>query len=473
MTTFLLSLLIFLLKTLLGFFIVHRIWPERSWQTLVIKLVSGFVLGAGISSALMLFALRAGIPPSTYARSEFGFTVFLLIIAAILTYHSQPLQAKHLPNVLRQKTNISWPETAPLIILLLAFILSSGAFIYYSFQHPHGFSDAWTIWNNLARYIFRSNDAGLIFDTTRYFRIHYDYPAMYSMNIAGAWSVLQSDSTRTPIAFTFLGVFAIPIALWASVSYLKGNLQGTIVATIALMTPHFGLTVGQYSDVFLALHILLTGIFLYSYQIKSEARFLLLAGLMAGFAAWTKNEGLLFLAISGAVSVWLVIRNHRTKHFLAFIAGVTLPLLVVIFFKTTVFHRNDLTSSPEKSLLYLLDMPRYAQIALAYLTYSWRFSDWPISPVLVLSVYAILVRFSAEIKNCLVIFFLLLLQHAGYFLIYLITPHDLDWHIYTSLTRLLLHTYPLALFWLFVALNSPDKGTSETCSSLSTSATPT
>ncbi len=473
MTTFLLSLLIFLPKTLLGFFIVHRIWPERCWQTLVLKLVSGFALGAGISSTFMLFALRAGILPSTYARIEFGISVFLLITIAGLSCRRHPLQVKNMANGLRQKLNIVRPEMVLYTFLLLALIISSGAFGYYSLQQPHGFSDAWTIWNNLARYIFRSDDPGLIFDTSRYFRIHYDYPAMYSLNIAGVWSILQNDSTRTPIAFTFLGIFAIPTALWAMVSYLKGNFQGALIATIALMTPNFDLTVGQYSDVFLALNILLTGIFLYSYQRKSEARFLVLAGLMAGFSAWTKNEGLLFVAISGTVSAWLTIRSHKKKHFLSFIAGTIFPLFVVFFFKATVFHQNDLASSPEKSLLYLLDASRYIQIAWAYITYSWRFGNWPFSPVLILSVYTIFVGLSTEIKNSLVVLSLLLLQQTGYFLIYLITPHDLDWHIYTSLTRLLLHTYPLALFWLFVALNAPEKGTSETCSSPSTSETPT
>lgn len=469
MTLFFTSLLLFLPKTMLGAFLLHRLWPEQTPASLLLKLTGGFALGIGLSSALMLFSLRAGIAPCSYAPAEFWLS--LLALAALLTRHYRPaketlrrsgalFEALHSPRSLA-----GW-----LTLLLFAFLLSSATFLYYAARHPHGLSDAWTIWNNLARYLYRSNDPTLLFDTTRYFRIHYDYPAMYSLNVAAAWCVLGRDSTRAPIAFTWLGIFVIPAALWAGLARHKGYAQANLAALIALLTPSFGLTLGQYADVFLALYILLTGIFLSLYQNHHEKRFLLLVGLFAGLSAWTKNEGLLFLLTSGLIVASMTL-PRPTRPLAVFLTGAAAPLLVVVFFKVSVSIQSDLASTPTQSPASLLEPSRYVLISRAYLNAAWQFGDWPVVPVLAL--YAALTGFSPRFTASLPLLALILLQQAGYFGIYLLTPHDLDWHLHTSLTRLLLQTYPLFLFWLFLALHAPERENTEPCCSPSTSATPT
>ncbi|PWH18584.1 MAG: hypothetical protein DDG60_00250 [Anaerolineae bacterium] len=470
MTIFLTSLLLFIPKTLLASFLLHRLWPERTPTSLLLKLTGGFALGIGLSSALMLFGLRAGISPCGYARTEFWLSLLALALLSPRFYRfaKEMLRRPAAPfgfiNELRSPVN--WLT----FLLLVAFLLSTTTFLYYAARHPHGLSDAWTIWNNLARYLYRSNDPTLLFDTTRYFRIHYDYPALYSLNVAATWCVLGSDSTRAPIAFTFLGIFAIPVALWAAVARHKGYAQSKLAALIALLTPSFGLTIGQYADVFVALYILLTGIFLSLYQHHHQRRFLLLAGLFAGLSAWTKNEGMLFLLSSGIIVAGLTL-PRQLRHFAVFLAGAAAPLLVVVFFKASVSLQSDLASAPEQSLAFLLDPSRYLIISRAYLNAAWQFGDWPVGPVLAL--YAVLTGFSPRLSTSLPLLSLILLQQAGYFGIYLLTPHDLHWHLHTSLTRLLLQTYPLFLFWLFLALNAPEMEKTEPCCSPSTSATPT
>jgi hypothetical protein len=459
MTIYILSLLVFIPKTLFGFFLIDRVWPERRWTSIFLKMFAGFALGLGISSSIMLFALWIGIKPQSYAQIEFGGSILLVSVILFFYLHAWRLRQSRIfhPGM----GQIARKENLIFLLLAVAFLFSLGTFIHYSFQHPHGFSDAWTIWNNLARYIFRSNDPGLIFDTSKYFRLHFDYPVMYSLNIAWAWGVLGTDSTRVPMAFTMLTVFALPGVLWVSISDIKGNIQGALVAIVALMTPSMGLTVGQYSDALLALYILLAGVFLYYYQTNFDSRFLFLAGLMAGFSAWVKNEGLLFVAACGVVCFWLIIVKWKSgRHFLQFLGGIVIPLLVVYFFKVNVFSQSDLTRSPMEILTQIIDFSRYAQIGWNYLLQVWRFGDWPLSLALVLLVYAFFVRFSLESsRKSLFLIILVLLQQLGYFAIYVITPHDLQLHIDTSLTRLLLHTYSLFLFWLFVSLNSDQDST--------------
>jgi hypothetical protein len=454
MTIFILSFLVFIPKTLLGFFLIDQVWPERRWTSIFLKVFAGFALGLGISSSIMLFALWIGIKPQSYAKIEFGGSIVL--VSAILFFYLHEWRLRQSRIFHPGMGQLARKENLIFLLLAAVFLFSLGTFIHYSFQHPHGFSDAWTIWNNLARYIFRSNDPGLIFDTSKYYRLHFDYPVMYSLNIAWAWGLLGTDSTRVPMAFALLTVFVLPGVLWVSISEIKGNIQGALVAIVALMTPSMGLTIGQYSDALLALYILLTGVFLYYYQTNFDSRFLFFAGLMAGFSAWVKNEGLLFIAGCGVVCFWLIIVKWKSaRHFLQFFGGVVIPLLVVYFFKVNVFSQSDLTRSPMEILTRVIDFSRYGQIGWNYLLQVWRYGDWPVSLALVLLVYTFFVRFSRESgRKSLVLIILVLFQQLGYFAIYVITPHDLQLHLHTSLTRLLLHTYSLFLFWLFVSLNS-------------------
>jgi CDP-diglyceride synthetase len=50
----------------------------------------------------------------------------------------------------------------------------------------------------------------------------------------------------------------------------------------------------------------------------------------------------------------------------------------------------------------------------------------------------------------------LILMLAGYFGIYLITPHDLRWHLLTSLNRLFIQLWPSAIFLCFMIARTPE-----------------
>jgi archaellum biogenesis protein FlaJ (TadC family) len=72
-------------------------------------------------------------------------------------------------------------------------------------------------------------------------------------------------------------------------------------------------------------------------------------------------------------------------------------------------------------------------------------------------IYAVLIGFdSSERQRQIWLLIIILGQFAGYFFIYLITPHDLSWHISTSMDRVISHLFPMLIFWLFVALKPPQ-----------------
>jgi hypothetical protein len=48
----------------------------------------------------------------------------------------------------------------------------------------------------------------------------------------------------------------------------------------------------------------------------------------------------------------------------------------------------------------------------------------------------------------------LLIMAFGYYGVYLITPHDLDWHLRTSIWRLIVQFWPAVLFLCFYRMNT-------------------
>ena len=45
----------------------------------------------------------------------------------------------------------------------------------------------------------------------------------------------------------------------------------------------------------------------------------------------------------------------------------------------------------------------------------------------------------------------------GFFFVYILTPHELSWHLDTSLSRLFLQLWPSIVFVACLCLNSPQE----------------
>jgi len=138
-------------------------------------------------------------------------------------------------------------------------------------------------------------------------------------------------------------------------------------------------------------------------------------------------------------------------------AGLFVPLLIVTIYKLVIHAPNDLFSGDHSVATQLLDIQRWWTITRNFFIYTFRYGDWPVSIVIVLVIYAILIGFdSSEWRRQTWLLLVILGQLAGYFAVYLITPHDLAWHITTSMDRLISHLLPMVIFWLFIALRSPE-----------------
>ena len=130
---------------------------------------------------------------------------------------------------------------------------------------------------------------------------HPDYPLLLSGFIGRCWKVAGSYDTAVPIATAFL-FFAATVALLVSCLALVRSLSAGLLAGLVLLTGTVYLQqpMAQFSDVPLAFYYLAALALISLAWLGGESRervLLPLAGAAAASAAWTKNEGLLFLVV--------------------------------------------------------------------------------------------------------------------------------------------------------------------------------
>jgi hypothetical protein len=353
--------------------------------------------------------------------------------------------------------------------LVIAFVadlvLSAFGAIGAYFNEPLGEWDAWAIWNLRARLLFNSGEQwrqafSPIFQ-------HPDYPLLIPANNARFWSYLGMDYTWTPWLLGCIFTFATVGILVASVSRLRSQSQGLLAGLVLLgMVPFLRHGTSQYADVPLAFFILSAVLLLAIYDASERSHWGLLAlsGLAAGLAAWTKNEGLLFmfaLTTSRCAVVW---RRDCGKmafaQLLCWCIGLLPGLVVIAIQKAYLSGSNDLLSGQNwtESMTRLSDPSRYWHVIQAFILYALRVSR-PFAVVLPLAflMLGMAKKRSPKALGIPTALTLLTLMLAGYFLVYITTPHDLHWHLASSTERLLLHLCPLCIFIMFLCLATPEE----------------
>lgn len=448
------SLLIFLLPALIGSFLIHLLWPERSGLALLLKVSLGVGAGLGLSS--FLFFLSLLIAPGK---------INMLVVQTIL------LIALALAVIVRERGKkwpaLKWPALSSLQwglvgAVFLALIFAGLTFFNIYNARTQGAFDAWGIWNRAARFIYRDPENWrATTSASLYYLAHADYPLLVPLNVTWGWEILGSETPRLPMMQGLFFLLACVGVLFASVSLTKSLGQASLASLILMGTPMFLLTgAGQLSDVPVAYFMLSTCALIFLYFKSRQSSLLVLAGFMAGLGGWSKNEGLLLIAGSLAVLVVLTF-NDKWKPLLWYIAGLTLPLVVILYFKIALVQPSELLAGGNNDrLAKILDLSRY-WIILKHLGQEFLlFGNWPFSILIGLIVYAFVMNAGFpfnSMRGFYAVAAIIALQLLGYCAIFVITPYDLEWHIRTSLGRLALHVFPAGVFLLFSSITEPEK----------------
>jgi 4-amino-4-deoxy-L-arabinose transferase-like glycosyltransferase len=175
-------------------------------------------------------------------------------------------------------------------VLVSAIVLCCTAIVFNAVYWPFEIGDALALYAPFGRHIYEtatlpSGD-----------RLHEAYPMLvpiaYALTHWAAGSVNEYVARLVPALMAIAAVAAGGVLARAMGSRATGLLAAALIA----LTPVFGRWASTgYTDVPAALYVGLTGIFIWQWWESGASRPLLLAGLSAGLAMWTKNSTLTLL----------------------------------------------------------------------------------------------------------------------------------------------------------------------------------
>jgi len=453
---------------LIGSLIIVWLFPYDSLRkaNLVLIVILGTGLGLGItSSTIFLWLVIFGQPDSYYFLAEFGFIVLLFLLASYSIRSTKNPQRNPIINSNDDLNTIVWLKY--LFYILLVISLASFALKTFGID-PHGRFDAYTMWNYRARLLFLGGNQWSYAFSKEIISTSPDYPLLLPASIFRMWVIIGTDSIAVPITIAAFFTFGSILLILQGLSIVRGQNHGYLTAIFMLIaTQYVKFAAHQYADIPLSFFILSTIILLTLKEKYPSAalRIMFLAGLTTSCAAWTKNEGLLFLALMILVLILYNIKIKKLlrsiKEFFYFLLGLTPILGTEIFFKLKIAPTNDLVNLNNFSNIfsYLVQLDRYQKIFLKFAEEVFLFNDGIIFIMVVYLLFSGLDKnfFNRKMLSPPVTLFGLLL--CGYFFSFLISPYDLQWHVNAAVDRLLMHIWPSWAFLFFLCTKGAEKVT--------------
>jgi len=243
------------------------------------------------------------------------------------------------------------------------------------------------------------------------------------------------------------------VALLGSVHYLARRIAGVVAA--ALFTASVALTpllsqvafeLAGYADTALSVYMLLAGGFLYVWLREDSVVDLGAASIAATAAAWTKNEGQLFLAAVVAIIAIRLVRRHGHISRWAWLAGPPLALLgpwSLVRMGQSVEASGFTLGADFQAALFGTALS--TMLAKAFTLGSLNLA---FVAVVAASVAGILLKLQ---RSFWVVPGLVAWQFLGALLAYSTGRNEIEWWLATSADRLLSQTAPLAILAAAIA----------------------
>ena len=463
-----------LLPTVTSFILCSAFWGRsQSLPDWLARAFVSFGVGVGLSSCTFFFGLLSG------NRSRTGLTILdalLLAVAGAILLAMRHLGSEDgTPGLQRASPCASLITYLLASPLLVATLISFHYCIRYAAAHPHGTWDSWSIWTLKARFLFRSGAHWRDAFSPVIAYSHPDYPILLPATIDRLWTYLQHEALFVPTMLGFFFMLCTVGLVMSSVAVMRSKSQALLAGAVLLTTPFFVKhAVSADAESPFMFFVLATTVLLI--MSDSAPRMLVLSGLTASLAAWTKNEGLLFLVsvITSLAALLFVARgwNACVRAVSLFIVGACPVLIVIVLFKSQVHAGNWLfgpTPNGVSILGRLMDVGRYSMISKYYYREIPRFGEWEISMVPVLVAYFFLMghlRGLKEKPGLVAVIGALAIASLGYFFVYVITPTELAWQLDTSLNRILLQFWPAAVVVFFCVTRTPEEALALPCARL-------
>jgi hypothetical protein len=450
--------LVFALPILNGALLVHLVWPERELPYLLIKLALGVGVGLGLRSILYFVYLLL------YAGQGWFMGIEVAAFLGLLGFSIK--QARGATTFREASGNsVRLLGRGQLLLGTIAAVVIAVSLLTtanYLLRRRQGDWDAWMMYNRSARFIYLDQAHWLQSFSPRMDPLfHADYPLLLATNIAAGWQELERETAAVPMLQSALFSLGCAALLASTVGVATTFGQGALAVIILWGAPVVVNEGGrQMADVPLAYYILATGALIFLGSTRSQRRLLMLAGLTAGLGAWTKNEGAV-LVLGAALGVLIATRGQGVWKSLGYYgAGLAAPLAVLLYFRLLIAPAGDMLGGGAIRLLNQgLDVRRHLEIVRHFGQVLIGFGSWGLTPIAVgiipiLLVYFLFARVDGRTSKQharLALVAILLIQFAGDYGAFLVTPYDLAWHLSYSTDRLVLQVFPLFLFTILTA----------------------
>ncbi len=427
----------------LGWIIV-RLLAKLPWA---VEIPLGIGLGSAISSAAFFLMTWAGVASRLAILS---FELASLAAGSAILFRSGLKR-----EAAKKKPQPAW-IWALRIAAGVALILAAMDFSQSIAANPDGGYDAAAIWNLRARYLAGGAQSWRFAVSDASGANHPGYPLLVSGFIARTSTLIGDFRSSTPAALSGLFTLATLSLLFGAVATLAGEALGWLALLVLAATEGFMSQAAiQYADIPLSLAILASVALLAIAESRSWPSWMLaLAGLFAGAAAWTKNEGLPFAGLLVIIALWRA--GLRSAIWTAIGA---LPFVLVTFalkFFLVQGTESMFPSSVRQIAKMLVDLSRWPEILASF---AKNFRDlgplWA-HPFLLLGVLAWALGFNANPQSRWWLFIAPVGLLAADCAIYLITMSGLTWHLATSNNRLIAQVWPTLIFGFLMLLNRFD-----------------
>lgn len=451
-------------------------WSRAGRLLLVCPLAIGLGLGAAGCASFALMA--AGLGATTRGAVE---AIILAATAVVGTALAVRREAR--------AVDIERPATAAMLVWAAvgAGVWASINYVQVARGVPHGGWDAWMTWNMRARFLHRAAaDTWTDAFTPLLPWTHPDYPPLLPTLVARGWAYVGHESFVVPIAVG--GIFALAAlgVVSGGLGRLRGSCQASLAALVLLSVPFFlRHAAAQYADVPLAFFIAAALVLatLDACAARSGGRLMVLAGVAAGLAAWTKNEGAVVLAALLGARVVLAERwdwERCGRPALAFVVGAMPFLALLAYFKLQIAPPNEVlaaqVSKPRELWYYssgdmagqlrellgrVLNVERQLAVARSVKKEVLEFGfNGLFGAAALLGTYLICLGAHvprAQRRPVAIAALTLGFTLAGYWVALVTAPGDLPRMLNSSVDRLLLQLWPAAVFLFFLVAAPPDE----------------
>ena len=420
----------------------------------------GLILGLGLASVLSWWAISAGVPLAAWRWVELGALALAAGVAARWIGGGGIGELRggtggggvSPPGGEQQPVQVSTRLSRVIGVVALSCLGAAvAAMVVKVVLCRHGEWDAWAIWNLHARFIFRETSHSLGYLDAVMDWTHPDYPLLVPLSVVRGWTLNNGESTIGPALLGPVYMLAGAGLVTFGLARHRGRVAGHLALVTLLAAPGVSQNAAaQLADTPLWANVLLGVVCCWLGALEDRPRYLLLGGVAAGLAAWTKNEGLfMVLALAGVLLPALTQRSWRRALGQAgWLAGGLLPGMVnmVLFWRRVGGYSGGTLGAltPGQALVHLTTPMRHWAVASRYLLEPLSVRVWGVAPWLLALVPLVLGldRDRTVRQAALGVGATAVALHAAQYLMFVVIPGDQTWLLDSALHRLLLHGFP-------------------------------